>query len=87
MIAAGKTSYELGWKVKVMLKKQMYIYIYIYADGVMGTSAAIHCRCEKQIQGGVPGSFVGDPRAYQDQIRGFELHRGRTRRNVFLPQN
>ena len=32
---------------------------------------------------GVPGGFVGAPRAYQDQFRGFEFHRVYARRDFF----
>ena len=32
----------------------------------------------------VPGGLVGDPRAYQDQFRGFKSHRVHARREVFL---
>ena len=34
-------------------------------------------------EAGVPGGFVGGPRAYQDQIREFKPHRVHARRDFF----
>ena len=45
---------------------------------------SLHWRDILGLNAGVPGGFVGGPRAYQDQFRGFKSHQVHACKGFFL---